>query len=119
MTAPKKKSRSDSIRDIIRTIPEQELSYAKPSRVLPELEKTGIEITASIRSTVSKLLAEAKEGGNPKGIPGNIVEFPARGPSADRTEIAIKLVQACGGDCSLAKAEIDRLERIAKAVRDA
>jgi hypothetical protein len=113
---------SDVIRDVIRTIPSQELPYAKPARVLPGVEKAGFEITPSVRATVSKILKKMKEADNPQVNRGNIVEFPESALPhlvADRTELALKLVEACGGDCSLAKAEIDRLARIAKVVKDA
>ena len=113
---------SDVIRDVIRTIPSQELPYAKPARVLPGVEKAGFEITPSVRATVSKILKKMKDAEKPQVNRGNIVAFPESNLPhlvADRTELALKLVEACGGDCSLAKAEIDRLARIAKVVKDA
>lgn len=113
---------SDVIREVIHAIPAQELPYAKPARVLPGVEKAGFEITPSVRATVSKILKKMKDAEYPRSNRGNIVEFPESALPhlvADRTELALKLVEACGGDCSLAKAEIDRLARIAKVVKDA
>lgn len=112
METEKKKRLSEVIRDVIRAIPPKELPTAKPSKVLPGVEEAGFEITPSVRSTVSKLLKKAKEGNNPHA---RVKELPYR--IADRTDLAMKLVEACGGDFSLVRTEIDRLEKFAKSIK--
>lgn len=119
MEAEKKKRLSVVVREVIGTIPPSELPYAKPSRVLPGVEAAGFPITASVESTVSKLLKTAKEGKKTQVNPGKLVKFPVEQLShhiADRTDLAMKLVEACGGDFSLVRTEIDRLEKFAKAI---
>ncbi len=119
MEAEKKKRLSVVVREVIGTIPLSELHFAKPSRVLPGVEAAGFPITASVESTVSKLLKTAKEGNNQQENPGKIVRFPVEKLPhriAERTEWAMKLVEACSGDFSLVRAEIDRLEKFAKAI---
>lgn len=122
MEAEKKKRLSVVVREVIGTIPLSELPYAKPSRVLPGVEAAGFPITASVESTVSKLLKTAKEGNNPQVNPGKIVRLPVEQLPhriAERTELAMKLVEACGGDFSLVMAEIYRLEKFAIAIKGA
>ena len=125
MTKPKttpQEGISEAIRAEIAKIPASELCYAKPSRVLPCLEAAGIEITPSVRSATSKLLAKAKKTA---GISkeGEIVSFdPAalEGQEATgRRELAMRLVEACGGNFELVRGEIARLEQFAKKIKRA
>jgi hypothetical protein len=86
------------------------LRYAKPGRVLPLLVAQGISITPSVRSATSKLLKKAKQR-----FPGIVPETYTG--QADKSELAMKLIESCGGDFTLVKKEIDRLEKFAKAVK--
>lgn len=113
---------SEAIRAEIAKIPGGELRYAKPSRVLPCLEAAGIEITPSVRSATSKLLAKAKKTVEiPKE--GEIISFdPAALESQEasgRRELAMRLVEACGGNFELVRAEVARLEQFAQKIRRA
>lgn len=122
MESEKEKRLSEVIRDVIRAIPPKELPTAKPSKVLPGVEEAGFEITPSVRSTVSKLLKKMKAIEDIAGKQGKIIEFPEHALQhhlADRTDLAMKLVEACGGDFSLVRTEIDRLEKFAKAIKGA
>ena len=120
------KSSQDKIAKVIRAeiakIPATELCYAKPSRVLPGLEAAGIEITPSVRSATSKLIARAKKT---EAIcnEGEVVTFnPApieAQESTGRRELAMRLVEACGGDFNLVRAEICRLEQFAQTFKRA
>ena len=108
---------SEAIRSEIAKIPASELCYAKPSRVLPCLERRGWEITPSVRSTTSKLLAKAKIDR------GRVVSFDLAAiegqQAAHRTELAMRLVEACGGSFESARSEIARLEQFAKKIKGA
>ena len=111
---------SEAIRAEIAKIPAGELPAAKPARVLPGLETAGFEITPSVRSTASKLLAKAKSDAESKGIEGVISvadAVAASRDSEDRRELAMRLVEACGGDFGLARAVIARLEQFYRNVR--
>ena len=109
---------SQAIRAEIAKIPVGELAAAKPSRVLPGLETAGFEITPSVRSTTSKLLAKAKtDAPNPAGEGVISVAVAANRDSEDRRELAMRLVEACGGNFDTARAEIARLEQFFRRVR--
>ena len=113
------KAIADSIRDEIAKIPPSELRYAKPSRVLPHLEEAGIEITASVRSATSKLLAKAKERQD-KSIDSEIMKFDTsliESQELNGQELAMRLIEACGGDFELARTEIARLEQFVKKIK--
>ena len=92
---------SEAIRVEIAKIPANELVFAKPARVLSCLEAGGIEITASARSTTSKLLTKAKKNAAIQ-TEGGIMPFDsiARESQEDATrrELAMRLVEACGGE---------------------
>jgi hypothetical protein len=109
---------ADVIRAEIAKIPVSELSYAKPSRILPSLEARGIEITPSVRSATSKLLAQAKDNaGFTKE--GTIVFDPTllqAKENSGRQELAMQLVEACDGNFDIVRAEIARLEQFAKKI---
>lgn len=105
---------SEAIRAEIAKVPVNELPSAKPSRILPGLEAAGFEITPSVRSTTSKLLAKAKEkaGITSQGQIVSAAQAVAESQAAeDRTGLAMRLVEACGGDFQSARGEIDRLEQ--------
>lgn len=122
MDSDKEKRLSDVIREVIGALTPAELSKAKPSKVLPGVEAAGFEITPSVRSTVSKLLKKMKAIEDLAGKQGKIIGFPEHALQhhvANRTDLAMKLVEACGGDFSLVRAEIDRLEKFAKAIKGA
>jgi hypothetical protein len=113
---------SEAIRAEIAKIPAGELVYAKPSRVLPNLKAAGFEITPSVRSTTSKLLAKAKKtaGLQPEG---EVISFAPTGTESaeavTRRELAMRLVEACGGNFELVRAEVARLEQFAKKIKGA
>jgi len=113
---------SEAIRAEIARIPVSELSYAKPSRVLPCLQAAGVEITASVRSATSKLLAKAKRNAGVSTV-GEVITFdPAalKGQEATgRRELAMRLVEACGGNFELVRAEVARLEQFARKIKGA
>jgi hypothetical protein len=113
---------ANAIRAEIAKIPSGELPYAKPSRVLPGLEAVGIEITASVRSATSKLLARAKKTAGNTGE-GEVITFdPTAHEAADPTacrELAMRLVEACAGNFDLVRTEIARLEQFAKKIKGA
>ena len=111
---------AEMIRAEITKIPASELCYAKPSRILPLLEAAGVEITPSVRSATSKLLAKAKEKpGISKEV--EIISFaPTLIESQEATgrrELAMRLVEACGGNFEIVRAEIARLEQFAKKIK--
>ena len=111
---------SQAIRAEIAKIPVGELAAAKPSRVLPGLETAGFEITASVRSTTSKLLTKAKTDAANTAVEGVISvadAVAANRDSEDRRELAMRLVEACGGNFETARAEIARLEQFFRRVR--
>jgi hypothetical protein len=111
---------SEAIRAEIAKIPAGELPAAKPARVLPGLETAGFEITPSVRSTTSKLLAKAKNeaGAGGGGEVISVADAVAAGrASEDRRELAMRLVEACGGDFGLARSVISRLEQFYLNVR--
>ena len=125
MTKPQKTPQegiSEAIRAEIAKIPASELCYAKPSRVLPCLEAAGIEITPSVRSATSKLLAKAKKRA---GISkeGEIISFDPSimegSETTGRRELAMRLVEACGGNFELVRAEVARLEQFVKTIKRA
>ena len=111
-----------AIRAEIAKIPASELCYAKPSRILPLLEAAGVEITQSVRSATSKLLAKSKKN---SGISkeGEIISFdPTLIESQETTgrrELAMRLVEACGGNFEIVRAEIARHEQFAKKIKGA
>jgi len=111
---------SEAIRAEIAKIPAGELPAAKPARVLPGLEVAGFEITPSVRSTTSKLLAKAKneavagDGGEVVSVADAVATSRA---FEDRRELAMRLVEACDGDFGLARAVIARLEQFYRNVR--
>ena len=109
---------SEAVRTEIAKIPPGELSYAKPSRVLPCLEAGGFEITPSVRSITSKLLKMAKRWAPPTGevisVAGEIAE---RRVAEDRKELAMRLVEACGGGFEFGRCELARLEEFARKIR--
>jgi len=109
---------ADAIRAEIAKIPVTELSYAKPSRILPPLEAGGIKITPSVRSATSKLLGQAKENAG-YSKEGNIVFDPTllqTKENSGRQELAMRLVEACDGDFDAVRAEIARLEQFARKI---
>ncbi len=109
---------ADAIRAVIAKIPPSELGTAKPGRVLPYLEAGGIEITPSVRTYTSKLLIEAKSAQNK--VKGEIITFdPTAIQTTERRELAMRLIEACGGDFDLVRAEITRLEQFAKKIKGA
>ena len=113
---------SEAIRGEIAKIPVSELCYAKPSRVLPFLKASGIEITPSVRSATSKLLVRAKKtaGISEEGKATTFDPAPVEGQeSTGRRELAMRLVEACGGTFELVKAEIARLEQFARKIKGA
>src|SRR4051794_8941349 len=108
---------AEAIRAEIAKIPASELCYAKPSRVLSCLKAAGIEITPSVRSATSKLLGKAKEmAGISKE--GEIISFDPSimegQETTGRRELAMRLVEACGGNFEIVRAEIARLEQFVK-----
>jgi hypothetical protein len=110
---------SDVIRAEIAKIPAKELRDAKPARVQNALKAKGIEITASIRSSTSTLLKEAKGGGKkrsakkaPAGKP-NLV----RAETANPTQLAMELFIACGNDIAKVNAEIARIAEFSKSIK--
>jgi hypothetical protein len=113
---------SEAIRAEIAKIPASELCYAKPSRILPLLEAAGFEITPSVRSSTSKLLARAKKTA---GISkeGEIITFDPASiegqESTGRRELAMRLVEACGGNFELVRSEIARLEQFVRSIKSA
>ena len=111
---------SEAIRAEIAKLPPDELAAAKPSRVFPGLEAAGFEITPSVRSTTSKLLSKAKNDvANPtlKGIVSVADAVVASRESEDRRELAMRLVEACGGNFDSARSEIARLEQFFRRVQ--
>lgn len=125
MTKPQKSPQegiSEAIRAEIAKIPASELCYAKPSRILPCLKAAGIEITPSVRSATSKLLAKAKNAAGFSTI-GEVVKFDAAAHEGQemtgRRELAMRLVEACGGNFEIVRAEIARLEQFAKKIKGA
>jgi hypothetical protein len=113
---------SEAIRAEIAKIPASELCYAKPSRVLPCLEAAGIEITPSVRSATSKLLAMAKKTAGISKEGEVITFYPASiegQESTGRRELAMRLVEACGGNFELVRAEIARLEQFVRSIKGA
>lgn len=117
MTGIKKtpqKPSADVIRAEIKKIPSGELKYAKPSRILPGLEAAGYEITNSVKSSTSKLLAKAKDAAG-FSDEGQIISVdPTTIESATRMGLAMRLVEACEGNFELVRSEIARLEQFAK-----
>jgi hypothetical protein len=109
---------ADLIRDEIAKIPDTELGYAKPSRILPSLEKAGIEITASVRSATSKLLGKAKKkaGYTNEGDVMFEPTFLQTKENNSRQELAMRLIEACNGNFEAVRAEIARLEQFAKKI---
>lgn len=111
---------ADAIRAEIAKISASDLVYAKPSRILPSLEAAGIEITASVRSATSKLLANAKEKAVIYDDEEDVINFDSSTiesrKSIGRRELAMQLVEACGGDFDLVRGEIARLEQFAKKI---
>ena len=77
------------IRDRVRiaALPVEELQGAKPSAILPTLEKERIEITPSVRSMTSKLLSKAKRAASVDGVVTTDAHVMA----------AVAFVRACGG----------------------
>lgn len=119
---PQQEGIAEAIRAEIAKIPSSELVYAKPSRILPALESAGLEITPSVRSMTSKLLAKAKNKEAPaeQGEIVSVAEAVAESQKEeDRRELAMRLVEACGGDFGLARAELARLEQFARTIRGA
>lgn len=113
---------SEAIRAEIGKIPPSELVYAKPSRVLPCLEAAGFEITPSVRSTTSKLLGKAKIKAvvPASGEVISVADAIAEGRVAeDRRELAMRLIEACGGNFELARCELARLEEFARKIKGA
>jgi hypothetical protein len=107
---------ADAIRAEIDKIPQGELVKAKPGRVLPQLEALGFEITASVRTATSKLLTKAKEMAEEE----NVISFdPNSIQTAERTECAMRLIEACGGNFEVVRAEIARLEQFARRIKGA
>ena len=113
---------AESIRDEIAKIPASELRYAKPARVLSRLEEAGKEITPSVRSATSKLLAKAKES-QKTSTESEVMKFDTSliegQESTGRRELAMRLIEACGGDFEMARIEIDRLEQFVKKIKGA
>ena len=113
---------SEAIRAEIAKIPVSELSYAKPSRVLPCLQAAGVEITASVRSATSKLLAKAKRNAGVSTV-GEVITFDTAALEGQEAtglrELAMRLVEACGGNFELVRAEVARLEQFARKIKGA
>lgn len=111
---------ASAIRAEIAKIPAAELVYAKPSRILPLLEKAGVEITTSVRSATSKLLAEAREKASAYYRDEDTIAFdPGIIRSTQRQALAMQLIEACGLDFEVARGEIARLESFAKKIKGA
>ena len=125
MTSAKKSVEAKDIRAEIAKIPAAELATAKPKRILPLLKAAGFEITNSVKSQTSRLLGEAKaakEKEKSDKSPSRIVvtSDPAAIPSQEviqSRELAMQLVEACGGDFDWVRAEISRLEQFAKSIK--
>ncbi len=110
---------AEAIRVEIAKIPTSELCYAKPSRILPLLEAAGIEITPSVRSSTSKLLAKAKKALSDEGEILTFDPLITSHEASGRGELAMRLIEACGGNFEIVRAEIARLEQFVKAVKGA
>lgn len=104
---------AEAIRSEITKIPPRELCYAKPSRILPLLEAAGFEITPSVRSATSKLLGKSK---NNQAIPRQDEALIESQETTGRRELAMRFVEACGGDFDIVRAEIARLEQFIRSI---
>jgi hypothetical protein len=122
--AKDKEKMSDVIRAEIAKIPAIELRDSQPARVLDALKAKGVEITASIRTSTSTLLKEAKGGKkrSAKKAPAKRGRKPGK-PNADRaetanpTQLAMDLFIACGNDIAKVHAEIARIAEFSKSIK--
>lgn len=110
---------ADAIRAEIAKIPSSELASAKPVRILPLLEVAGFEITPSVRSATSKLLGIAKNSVEKPAKTGIVSFDPIASQKATCRELAMQLVEACGGNFDLVREEIARLETFARKIKGA
>ncbi len=123
--AKDKEKMSSVIRAEIAKIPAIELKDTKPARVLEVLKAKGVEITASIRTSTSTLLKEAKGGGKQraaKKVPANRGRKPGkpnlvRTETANPTQLAMDLFIACGNDIARVNAEIARIAEFSKFIK--